>query len=189
MHVLQWIAIEAEAPSEVTTLEECKDQALRTVEGILENSLNPEGSNGEWFDWFVAGGGRWNVSETDDFEEAYKEGKTNMVIHAGTDPDRFEERILLSMENRKEEFDRYAGDVKPELLSSIITDYNPRELDFVKFMDLYPIKKIIDMAYGNWDSNSYFYDITNYSVTPKYVFEAIDKDPNSWYLIPVDFHF
>lgn len=189
MHVLQWIAVQGDRPSEVTSVDECKEEALSSVRYSLEMTLNSEGGNSEWFDWFVAGGGRWNVGEGDDHSEAYKDNKINMVIHAGTDPDRFEERILLAMESRKAEFDRYAEDVKPELLNSIITDYNPRELDFVKFQDLYPIKKIIDMAYGSWDSNSYFYDLENYSVTPKYVFEAIDKDPNSWYLIPVDFHF
>jgi hypothetical protein len=188
MHVLQWIAVETDEPSEAMTLEECKSNALRSVESTLEDMLNPDYQNG-WFDWFVAGGGRWNVSEDEDWKSAYDEGKTNLVIHAGTDQDRFEERILLSMEARKEEFDRYASEIKPELLDKIISTYNPRERDYSYYSDLYPIKKVIDMAYGDWDFNSYFYDMTNDSTTPKHVFEAIDKNPNVWYLVPVDFHF
>ena len=188
MHVLQWIAIEAEAPNEAIDLDECKLTALQTVRGVLEDMLNDEYSSNAWFDWFVAGGGRWNVDEGDDFAEAYKD-KPNMVIHAGTEPDLFEERILLSMEARKAEFDRYASEVKPELIDKVISSYNPREQDYSYFSDLYSIKKVIDMAYGVWDFNSYFYDIHNDSVTPKYTFEGIDKEPNSWYLIPVDFHF
>lgn len=178
MHVLQWIAVQAED----------KDQAYRVVQNTLEDMLNPDYQNG-WFDWFVVGGGRWNVSEGEDHIEAYKEGKTNMIIHAGTDPDRFEERILLSMESRKAEFDRYASDVKPELLDRVISNYNPRETDYSYFTDLYAIKKVIDMAYGEWDFNSYFYDMQNDTPTPKYTFEGIDNEPDVWYLVPVDFHF
>ena len=188
MHVLQWIAIQSEEPSEVVDIEEAKSIALRSVESTLEDWLNPEYSS-TWFDWFVAGGGRWNVGDDEDFDSAYKEGKTNMVIHAGTDKDRFEERILLSMEARKAEFDRYAEEVNPELLTKIISEYNPREHNYAVFQELYSIKKVIDMAYGTWDFNSYFFDMVNDTTTPKYTFDGIDKEPNSWYLIPVDFHF
>jgi hypothetical protein len=45
------------------------------------------------------------------------------------------------------------------------------------------------MAYGQWDMNSYFYDMNSDTTTPKYLFESIDKDPENWYLVPVDFHF
>jgi hypothetical protein len=178
MHVLQWIAVEADDV----------DEAYRTVGSTLDDMLNPDYQNG-WFDWFVVGGGRWNVGEGDDFTEAYTEGKTNMIIHAGTDRDRFEERILLAMESRKEEFDRYAKDVQAGLLDKVISNYNPREHNYSYFSDLYPIKKVIDMAYGDWDFNSYFFDMVNQTITPQYVFEAIDNNPDVWYLVPVDFHF
>jgi hypothetical protein len=45
------------------------------------------------------------------------------------------------------------------------------------------------MAYGDWDFNSYFFDMVNQTITPQYVFEAIDNNPDVWYLVPVDFHF
>jgi hypothetical protein len=129
------------------------------------------------------------MTEDDSHTEAYVEGKTNMIISAKEQPDEFDERVLQSMENRKVEFDNYAKDIDPSLITKIITDYNPREFDFGLFSSIYPIKKVIDMAYGNWDFNSYFYDMVNDSTTPKYLFEAIDKDPEMWYLVPVDFHF
>jgi hypothetical protein len=179
MHVLQWIAIR----------EESKEEALDLVQGHLEDMLMPEGGGTGFFDWFVAGGGRWNVSEGDSHIEAYKEGKTNMVLSFEEEPDLFEERVLLSMEARKREFDEYAQKVNPDILASIISNYNPREMDFVNFSDMYPIKKVIDMAYGEWDFNSYFYDIENWATTPKYMFASIDKDEKNWYLVPVDFHF
>jgi hypothetical protein len=180
MHVLQWIATEAED----------KDEAYRRVEDTLQTMLGEyESATNTWYDWFVVGGGRWNMSEDDDNIEAYTEGKTNMVVSAKEQPDEFDERVLQSMESRKAEFDGYSKGVDTSVIDKIIKDYNPREYDFVAFQSLYPIKKIIDMAYGQWDSNSYFYDMVNDTTTPKYLFEAIDKEPENWYLVPVDFHF
>ena len=181
MHVLQWIAVQMDDS-------ETKEDALRSVEGNLEDMLNPDYQNG-WFDWFVAGGGRWNVGDDEDFDSAYKEGKTNLIIHAGTELDKFKERIATSLEARKEEFDRYAEQAQPELLAKVIAGYNPSETDYSYFSDLYSIKKVIDMAFGEWDFNSYFYDLHNDTTNPKHVLEAIDKEPNLWYLVPVDFHF
>lgn len=180
MHVLQWIAVQAED----------KDEAYRSVEDNLNTMLGDfESPTMTWFDWFVVGGGRWNMTEDDDHTEAYIGGKTNLIVSANETPDEFDERVLQSMELRKAEFDNYAKDVDPNLITKIITEYNPREFDFFKFQGMYPIKKLIDMAYGNWDMNSYFYDMQHDTTTPKYMFEGIDKEPENWYLVPVDFHF
>ena len=80
---------------------------------------------------------------------------------------------------RKAEFDRYAAEAKPELLDKVISNYNPREQDYSYFSDLYSIKKVIDMAYGEWDFNSYFYDLHNDSTTPKYTLDGIDNNPDN----------
>ena len=180
MHVLQWIAVHAYE----------KDEALQIVQHNLSEMLGKEESRtNTWYDWFVAGGGRWNVGEGEDNSEAYVEGKTNLVLSAKEEPDLFDERVLQSMESRKAEFDGYAKDVDSSIIDKIITHYNPREFDFPAFQALYPVKKLIDMAYGTWDMNSYFYDMENDTTTTKYMFESIDKDPENWYLVPVDFHF
>ena len=180
MHVLQWIAVHAYE----------KDEALQRVQYQLSEMLGErESYTNTWYDWFVVGGGRWNVNEGDDFREAYNEGKTNLILSAKEEPDLFEERILMSLEERKTEFDNYAKDVDSSAIDKIIKDYNPREHDFLAFQSLYPIKKIIDMTYGTWDMNSYFYDMGNDTTTPKYLFESIDKKQDNWYLVPVDFHF
>jgi hypothetical protein len=175
MHVLQWIA---------TTADD-KDHAFRSVKDYLENQMGDEYNYSSWYDWFVAGGGRWNSNP----DSQYNDNDQSMVISYEEEPDLFEERVLLAMESRKAEFDNYAKDVKPEMLANIISNYNPREKEFSLFAEMYPIKKIIDMAYGEWDFNSYFYDMENTSTTPKYMFEAIDKGTKNWYIIPVDFHF
>ena len=180
MHVLQWIAVQADN----------KDESYRIVEDTLQTMLGDiESITNTWYDWFVVGGGRWNTQEGDDFREAYNEGKTNMIISYDEDPQHFRTRLLQCMESRKAEFDDYAKDVDPSVITKIITSYNPNEFDFPVFQELYPIKKMIDMAYGQWDMNSYFYDMVNDTTTPKYLYESIDKGNKNWYLVPVDFHF
>ena len=180
MHVLQWLAVEADD----------KDEAYRTVEENLQNMLGDfDMPTHTWYDWFVVGGGRFNVAEDEDSNEAYTEGKTNLIVSAKEQPDEFDERVLQAMESRKAEFEGYAKDVDTSILDKIIKDYNPREFDFPAFQSLYVIKKVIDMAYGTWDFNAYFYDMVNDTTTPKYLYESIDKGNKNWYLCPVDFHF
>ena len=180
MHVLQWIAVEAED----------RIEAYRTVEETLQNMLGDfDMPTTTWYDWFVVGGGRWNVGENDDSSEAYTEGKTNLIISYDEEPADFRTQVLRSMEDRKSEFDGYAKDVDSSIIDKIINDYNPKEFDFPAFQSLYPIKKLIDMAYGTWDFNAYFYDMLNDTTTPKYLYESIDKGNKNWYLVPVDFHF
>lgn len=185
MHVLQWIAVEADEPEEdVIDLDECKHDALVSVDTFLEDNVERE-----WYDWYVVGGGRWNIEEGEDDLMAGYKAKTNMIIHAGTDIDRFKETIEKSLESRMREFSDLAKDVKPDIIYNIISNYDPKQNDYSLFSQMYPIKKVIDMALGEWDFNSYFFDNENQTTNPKYVLEAIDKEPNSWYLVPVDFHF
>jgi hypothetical protein len=179
MHVLQYIAVEADD----------KKTAYRTVEESLESNLGPDGAFSSWFDWFVVGGGRWNVDEDDDIVGAYANGKTNMFISYDEDPEEFRNQIDKSMELRKAEFDSYAKDVDTSFIDKIITEYNPRDFDFSLFQHFYPIKKIIDMVYGEWDFSSCFYDMVHDSISPTHLFNSIDKGNKNWYLVPVDFHF
>jgi hypothetical protein len=175
MHVFQWIAVQADD----------KDLAFRSVKDYLETNMGNEYSYSSWYDWFVTGGGRWN----DNGSDSYDETDQSMVISYDEDPKRFLEAVEQSMNNRKEEFDRYAKDVSVDILAKIISDYNPREKQFAAFSELYPLKKVVDMVYGDWDFNSYFFDCNSDTTTPNYMLESIDKGNKNWYLVPVDFHF
>jgi hypothetical protein len=179
MHVLQYIAVEADN----------KNIAYKKVTEGLALNTGPEGAFGSWFDWYVIGGGRWNVAEDEDWKEAYTEGKTNMFISYDKDPESFIKEVDKSMESRKTDFDNYAKDVDTSFIDKIITTYNPRDFDFSLFSNFYPIKKVIDMVYGEWDFSSYFYDMTNDSTSPTHLLNSIDKGNKNWYLVPVDFHF
>ena len=175
MHVFQWIAVQSED----------KDLAFRSVKDYLETNMGNEYSYSSWYDWFVTGGGRWN----DNGNDSYDDNDQSMVISYDEDPKKFLEAVEQSMNNRKEEFDRYAKDVSVDIIAKIISDYNPREKQFSAFSELYPLKKVVDMVYGDWDFNSYFFDCNSDTTTPNYMLESIDKGNKNWYLVPVDFHF
>jgi hypothetical protein len=55
--------------------------------------------------------------------------------------------------------------------------------------ELYPLKKMIDMIQGEWDMNSYLYDIHHESTNPDHMYKSIDLGNKNWYAVPVDFHF
>jgi hypothetical protein len=175
MHVLQWIA---------TTADD-KDQAFRSVKDYLENQMGDEYNLSSWYDWFVVGGGRWNPNPN----SQYDDNDQSMVISYDEDSQKFLETVESSIQTRKEEFERYAKDVNQETLNKVISHYNPYDKSFAAFSDMYPIKKVIDMAYGEWDFNSYYFDCDVETTTPAYMFESIDTGNKNWYIVPVDFHF
>jgi hypothetical protein len=56
-------------------------------------------------------------------------------------------------------------------------------------MKLYSLGKMIDMVQGDWDFNSYFYDLQNWSTNPIHMTKDRINNGTIWYLVPVDFHF
>jgi hypothetical protein len=174
MHVLQRIAIQAED----------KLQAFAMVKDTLEVELGSnEYSSSTWYDWFVTGGGRWNTDPEKQYED-----DNGMTISYEEEPDKFISQVELGMQSRVEEFNRYrkhfeekAVDINAKLDSyDGNTDYS---------FELYDLSKMIDMLQGKWDFNSYFFDMTNQSVSQKYMLDSIDKGDKNWYLVYVDFHF
>jgi hypothetical protein len=174
MHVLQRIAVQADD----------KDEAFARVKDTLEQEMgNNEYSSSTWYDWFVAGGGRWNVNPDSQYED-----DNNMTISYEEEPDKFISQVDLAMQSRVEEFGRYrkyyderAVDINAKLDSfDGSTDYS---------LDLYDLSMMIDMLQGKWNYNSYFFDMHSQSVSQKFMLESIDKGDKNWYLVYVDFHF
>jgi hypothetical protein len=174
MHVLQRIAVQAED----------KDEAFARVKDTLEQEMgNNDYSSHAWYDWFVTGGGRWNINPDSQYED-----DNNMTISYDEDPQAFLAQVALAIQSRVEEFNRYRQhfaeknvDINAKLDSyDGSTDYS---------FDLYDLSKMIDMLQGKWDFNSYFFDMTSQSVNEKFMLESIDKGEKNWYLVYVDFHF
>jgi hypothetical protein len=56
-------------------------------------------------------------------------------------------------------------------------------------MRLYGIGRMLGMIQGDWDFNSYFYDLVNWSTNPVHMNKERIEVGTLWYLVPVDFHF
>jgi hypothetical protein len=97
----------------------------------------------------------------------------------------FVETINNAIQSRKDEFATYRDRFEKQNIDiSASLDKYDGTTDYS--FDMYELNKLIDMLQGKWDMNSYFYDLNNWSTNPKWVLDNLD---DSWYLVPVDFHF
>lgn len=175
MHTIQYIAVQGDDV----------DQAFRRVKHELEAMLGdwPESPTNTWFDWFVAGGGRWSTSE-DPYDDDYQGDVVDQ------DSPKFQEYLDKAKEFRQTSLDEYVVEANKVDVTKIINDVCVSSgNDFKAGMELYPIKKIYDMAMGIWDYNSYFFDIINDTASMKSLQNSLDNGAKDWYLVPVDFHF
>ena len=175
MHTIQYIAVQGDDV----------DEAFRRVKHELEAMLgnDPESYTNTWFDWFVTGGGRWSTSE-DSYDDNYQDDV------ASQDSPKFQEYLDKAKQFRQTALDEYVEESKKVDTTKIINDVSVSSgNDFKAGMELYPIKKIYDMAMGIWDYNSYYFDIINDTASMKSLQNSIDKGADNWYLVPVDFHF
>jgi hypothetical protein len=174
MHVLQYIAIQAND----------EDEAFRTVKDKLETELGHyDWSTNSWFDWFVAGGGRWNPNPDSQYQD-----DQSMIISYDESPKEYRDMVASMITNRIEEFNAYRKHFEEkgvDINAKLDNYHGVMNYDF----ELYPLKKMIDMIQGEWDMNSYFYDMQHESTNPDHMYKNIDLGNKNWYIVPVDFHF
>jgi hypothetical protein len=174
MHVLQYIAVVADS----------KDEAFRTVKDGLESELgNNEFATNSWFDWFVAGGGRWNPNPDSQYQD-----DQSMIISYEETPDEYRAMVDSMITNRIEEFNNYRKSHE-ERNVDINTKLDSYKGIMTYDFELYYLKKMIDMIQGEWDMNSYFYDMNFASTNLEHMYKNIDLGNKNWYIVPVDFHF
>ena len=172
MHVLQYITVQSDD----------QDMAFRTVKDNLESELgNNEYATNSWFDWFVAGGGRF--VEGNPYEES-----ANSIISYDEDPKQFLSQVEESIRSRIHEFNNYRKSYSEKGIDLNAKLDNYRGVMNYDF-ELYPLAKMIDMIQGTWDFNSYFYDMHHASTNPEHMYKSIDLGNKNWYAVPVDFHF
>lgn len=182
MHVLQWIAVKNPSSFDIDELDSCKEEAFDDVKYKFEEMYSESEGLGGWSDWYVVGGGRWNSDPSKQYEE---KNAWNDVISYGETPDKFIETINRAIESRKIEFAGYRGNFEKQNIDLTAKfDSYDGAMDYA--MELYDLSKCIDMLQGKWDMNSYFYDLSNWSTNAKWVLDSLS---DSWYLVPVDFHF
>jgi hypothetical protein len=174
MHVLQYIAVQSDN----------QDMAFRTVKDTLESELGGiESTTNSWFDWFVAGGGRWNPNPDSQYED-----DQTMIISYDEAPAEYREMVGSMISNRIDEFNSYRKSYNEKVIDIEAKLDNYKGVMNYDF-ELYPLKKMIDMIQGEWDFNSYFYDMHHASTNPEHMYKNIDLGNKNWYIVPVDFHF
>ena len=170
MHVLQYIAVRADD----------EDMAMRVAEDTLNSEMGGNDySYNSWYDWFVIGGGRFVDGDP------YASSPNYIISYKEHGLVGIQEKIDWAINARMAEFNSYrkAYDEKNNDISTELDKY-VGNTDYS--MSLYGLAKMIDMLQGNWDFNSYFYDAETGSTNYQYMLDKLD---DSWYLIPVDFHF
>jgi hypothetical protein len=172
MHVLQYIAVKADTPEE----------AIHQVRFELESMLGNDGSTTSWYDWFVTGGGRFNQES-----DPYTDGQINMVV-SSKDSEAFELILKDCVEARMSEFNRYRDEWNRSNINlEAVFDEFDGAMDYS--MRLYGIGRMIGMIQGDWDFNSYFYDLANWSTNPVHMTKDRINNGTLWFLVPVDFHY
>ena len=178
MHVLQWLAVKIETEDIEEDADVFAEEASSIVETFLDSELNPGSS---WFDWFVVGGGRYNPNQ-DNYNTSY-----DMVISlAEHGLPAIEEKVQWAIDARMREFADYNKDISFDSIKDKLNNYSG-VMDYS--FELYPLNKAIDMLQGNWDFNSYFFDVEHESTNPKHMLDKLASGDVNWYLVPVDFHF
>ncbi len=177
MHVIQYIATQADDV----------DEAHSSVKHYLEGQLGDDpytAGSAAWFDWFVTGGGRWATGGNDTYDDNW----TGDVVHQ--DDPKFEEYLDTAHKYRLQSLDEYVEQARKVNLPELLDSLGDFEFDYFKAgMELYAINQIYLMSMGDWNYNSYFFDMIHESTNRTYMRQAIDNGDKNWYLVPVDFHF
>jgi len=175
MHTLHWWAVEAED----------KEDAFNQVVARL---INDDGGNWvEWSDWHVVGGGRWSDSQY--------ENSSDMVVSYKDEPDKFNEILASCQKGRMDEMNTFLERIKPDKFVSDMVDYisnSGQPNDEQRFdMNSYYVRKAGDLLSDIYSSDSYFYDMVEYTAHIGYIKDRLDKSSSGLiqFLVPIDFHF
>ena len=160
MHVLHWIAVEA-------------DSAEEAFENVSDTLLYTEGN--KWWDWFDDElGGRWSDNDW-------------CKIYQGKD-------IAIGLDhvkaNRKTEVERAFEKIDLSEFESQLSGYDGEDVVTNDYsMNLWRIKKVAELLSGDWNCDSYFYDMDYGNGTMADLLKRIESNPDKQFLVPIDFHF
>lgn len=173
MHVVQIMLVKADSYG----------NALATVADKLAESP-------DWSDWHNATdgadsfAGRWQG-------EIFGEDEPDYLCY-GANPDKAEEVISDAINNRMAEYEEARREAihRLEEFTEIANSYNP--ITGVGFGDkgmlVYRMKRLVQTLNDEWISGSGIYDLENWTPALSYFRKDVIENPNSWWLIPVDFH-
>jgi len=176
MHTLQWVVVETD-----NQLVDSKLEAAQIADRSLEDELSP------WYDWYIVGGGRWNVTEGEEDWASDYELKTNLIISHKEDPNGFRGKIMECIEKRIEQFNQYRAEIENLDILGKLSNYGGA---MTYDMELYPLVKALNIFQGIWDTDSQIFDLTSGSSNLGYILSQMDRDEgDNLFLVPIDFHY
>jgi hypothetical protein len=147
------------------------DSAEEAFSEVQSQLLDMEGA---WYDWFDdILGGRWASADW-------------CKIYQGKD-------ILIGLEtvkaNRKAEIERTLEKIDLSDFEYQLRAYEGEDIVSKDSMNLWRIKKAAELLSGEWNCDSYFYDLDCGYGTMAEMLSRIETDPDKQFLVPIDFHF
>lgn len=195
MHVLHWVAVKIDETigEDGIDLDEAKSCAATSVKYTLQGDERPYA---EWYDWFIAGGGRF-------FEgEAYSDSSANVVAFA-EDPKKFSKTIREALETRATDIRRRLEEIQQKQekdgksFEERVEDYltytlsGSTDYPYDPLSAMYEYSCVSRLASEFWVPDTYFYDLSNGTTETRYLLRDLEtnEDNDQWFLVPVDFHF
>ena len=173
MHTLHFFAVEADGIQE----------AFEKVYNALEESPLP------WSDWHVVGGGRWNSDPSKQYQDS-----DNDIVRYPDNKEKFHDMLDSVSKYRTEQVERLAlhsdlDAIKVAAVDYIVQGGKDDFWDAKNGMQLWSIKRAIEMMQGEYGPDSMFFDLASGSTSMKYLMERLDTSPDNQYLVPVDLHY
>lgn len=173
MHTLQWVVVEADD----------KDSAVGAATVFLEEEMGSGEHPATWYDWFLAGGGRWNTEQ----DELGFTQPSNLVIDYKEEPNAFRAKIDELIQARIDQYNEYLSEVKQIDIMALLENY---EGVMTYSMDFYALSRLLDYQRGIWSVDSKFYDLVHWSTNATHILSKLDKNEgDNLFLVPIDFHF
>lgn len=194
MHVLNWIAIRG------TVL----DDVYKKVNDFLKENKN------SWYDEFIVGGGRWNTGVGKELCAKAKT-KTKLPDNVTFDGEgKVHHNMLLNYKLRNEDYLIIINDIKaarsmtmenfkkryesiietiPSDMDSYIQNNESELYNNKNELNRYSMRHIMNIINGEWNEDSYFYDMESNSSKMSFLNERlINNGSEQEWLVPVDFH-
>ena len=176
MHTLQWVVVEADDI----------EDSVSVADALLESAMGDGDNPSSWYDWYIVGGGRWNIADEEDWKAGY-DTKTNMVIAFEDNPNAFRAKIDELITNRIATFNEYREEFSKIDLNKVLDEYQG---NMSYSMDTYAISNMLRLIRGDWFYDSKFYDLGHWSTNATHILSKIDNGlGENLYLVPIDFHF
>lgn len=159
---------------------ESHDDAISRVKGALEDFESNFGSN--WSDWSTVGDdgftkSRWNFHA--DFEDW--NGASSHAVSLTDEADLFHKALDHFYAFRVAAFERLTN----EISGYSLTDFKLDQNDQISWA-LFKFAKLAEAQYG---SDSFVYDLENYTPDLRYFRQSTESGETDWYGVLVDFHF